>query len=148
MKVTFEYDLSKPEDRDIVTKIQALHAGKQEQGDKQDAVEKRRKHLVEKVKRTEVFKQFISPLVRKISSDKAYTAKELAAVLGANWTTRRVAARITVLGRPEAGCGVRIFERPEPGKYQMTMEMLRDLRLASYSTKSQPVQDEAASLAS
>jgi hypothetical protein len=79
--------------------------------------------LVKRVKRARVGEIFVVPLANAITPSQSYSAQDLANILGAGWTPKRVAAKLNVLGRPEKRFGSRIFTRPVPGAYTLSQAM-------------------------
>lgn len=80
-------------------------------------------NLIRRVKRSWVGRTFVSPLAQAMTPGQAYSAAQLAAMLGTSWTAKKVASKLNVLGRPEKRFGVRIFARPTPGNYSLTQAM-------------------------
>jgi hypothetical protein len=79
--------------------------------------------LVKRVKRSKVGRTFVIPLANAINPGQAYSAQDLATLLGTGWTPKKVAAKLNVMGRPEKRYGTRIFKRPAPGSYTLTQPM-------------------------
>jgi hypothetical protein len=112
--VFFGFDSSDPDDRKWIARIIANKQGKAT-GVPVD--------LVRRINQTGVGKSFVDPLVRVMVIGQQYTALQLAALPGTDWTPKRVASKLNAMGRPEKKHSVRIFQRPAPGTYAITQQM-------------------------
>ena len=88
--------------------------------------------LVDHIKTTEVGTSFVVPIVGWMHIDTFYTAEDLAALFNnrrsqriSQMTTRQVASKMTVMGRPERRLGGQIFQRGNttPQTYKVSESM-------------------------
>lgn len=113
--VILGFSLSDPQDVADVERIIARRKG-QAQGVPTE--------LISHVMETKAGRTFVKPVVQAMVAGQSYTAADLAVLLGEeNWNARRVASKMTVLGRPEKRFNIRIFERPTEGHYMVTAAM-------------------------
>ena len=91
--------------------------------------------LIDHIKTTEVGQSFVIPIASNMQAGTFYTAEDLAELFNrtkmhhvAEMTTRQVASKMTVLGRPEErlGNGQRIFQRGDstPQTYKVSQAMM------------------------
>ena len=110
----FGFDSADPDDARWINRILAYRQGRAS-GVPVD--------LVKRVKKAKVGRIFVIPLAQAMTPGQQYTAAQLAGILGAGWTPKRVAAKLNVMGRPEKRFNVRIFQRPAPGTYALSQSM-------------------------
>jgi hypothetical protein len=79
--------------------------------------------LLEHVAKTKAGRTFVKPLVSVMTAGSLYSAQQLANLLGAGWTPRRIASKLCVLGRPEKRHRAQIFERHQNDMYSISAEM-------------------------
>lgn len=116
------FDTNDPWDWEIVQKVAARRKALR-QGVNHD--------LVQHVMSTKTGREFVKMVAQRAEAGHGYSAEELAALLGPDWTKRKVLAKINVLGRPEGTHGARIFDRPSQGHFSLSIEMKDAILLAT-----------------
>jgi hypothetical protein len=79
--------------------------------------------LINHLRKTEVFRVFVLPAIRRMMPSVPYTSAQIADLLGDGWTAKKVASKICVMGRPEAKYRARVFGRPSDGLYTISSAM-------------------------
>ena len=65
--------------------------------------------LVAHLRKTEVFRIFLRPIVFRMDPNVGYTSEQMADMLGDGWSAKRVASKLCVMGRPEKTFNAKIF---------------------------------------
>ena len=70
--------------------------------------------LIEHLKETQTYRDFLRPLAAAINADQDYTAEGLGQLFTPTLTARQVAAAIAKIGKPEKRYGGRVIQRRNP----------------------------------
>ncbi|HET6576407.1 MAG TPA: hypothetical protein VFG68_22600 [Fimbriiglobus sp.] len=108
---TYGFDSSDPQDRVWIDKIHTYKHGRALGVPAE---------LIRYVRTKKVGQVFVIPAALAMVAGQSYSAAQLAALLGADWTPKRVRNALNHLGKPEKRHKARIFTRPIPGQYAVT----------------------------
>lgn len=89
--------------------------------------------LIERLRQTQTFRDFLRPLAQAITPDEFYNASGIGQLFDPPKTPRQVAAALAKIGKPEKRLGQKVIQRQQGAgqqRYGMTADV-RELLLAN-----------------